>query len=222
MKIPSYLWIVLVLIMGIGFLIFAGSQRNQQSIISRTLPVDVEVFLDFNCTHCADFEPYVAKAKEQFSSKANIQLKMLPILTSGQEEDTSTIYALAAIAARKQNKINEYSEILFKWISYVRNPNNTLYSYSDEEKEIYSQPIDVVKVAEIVQLDMERFNQDRVSSDTNSILLAEKNSAIKRMGGASTPAVFFYGEYKRLTSYSDIITEIDKYITQVESLQASK
>lgn len=222
MKIPSFVWVVLILVVGFGFLMFLANQKNNQSVVNATLPVDVEVYVDFNCPHCAEFEPFVTAAREKYGDKVNIKVKMLPFLTSGQNPDTSAEYAYAALAAGKQNKKEEFTELLFKWITFRKSPTNTIFTYTDEEKQLFGNSINVEELASYLDLDVQKFNADRVSSEVKTELLAEKDSAVKRMGAISTPAVFYYGTYQKLSTYNDLDAKIDSYIKQAEASSTNK
>lgn len=217
MKIPSFVWILLVLVIGFGFLFVVANSRNNQLIQEVSLPVEVAVYFDFNCPHCADFEPFVKEAREKYGEKANIELKNLPFLTSGQTRDTSVEYASAQIAARLQGKGNEFAEMLFKWLTYIRNPQNTIYTYSDSERELFTPVVNLDLLAEYLQLDVKKFSSDRISSDVNATLLAEKEEGIRLLGAPSTPSVFIYGEQLRLSSFNDLDRRIGEYIQQIES-----
>jgi predicted DsbA family dithiol-disulfide isomerase len=220
MKIPSIVWIILVLVLGFGFLVVVANNRNAQNSVNATLPVMAEVYVDFNCPHCADFEPYVKAAREKYGDKLNISIKNLPFLTSGQNPDTSVQYATAAIAARNQGKGVEYTESLFKWITYLKNPNNSTYEYSDREKTFFSSSnIDVVALAEFLGLNVETFQNDLVSETTKATLRQEKENIVKIMGAPSTPAVVFYGKLFKMSSFDDLDRQIQAYITQAEANQ---
>jgi len=222
MKIPSIVWIALVLILGVGFVAILANNKNAQSMADATLPVEVDVYVDFNCPHCAEFEPYVKAAREKYGDKANIQLKNLPFLTSGQNPDTSVEYSYAQIAAASQGKGNEYAESLFKWVIYAKSPTNTIFTYTDEEKTLFNGTLNTAKLAEFLELDVTKFNQDLISDATKAEMKKQKEDAIKVMGAPSTPTVFFYGKLFKMSTYDDLDSKIDAYIKQAESNQASQ
>jgi protein-disulfide isomerase len=219
MKIPSYVWIVLLILVSFGGLYFISNQRNKQEFENVQLPVEVEVYVDFNCPHCADFEPYVQQARQKYGEKANIELKMLPFLTAGQNPDTSVEYANAAIAARKQGKFNEYTDGLFKWITYRKTPTHPLFTFSDAEKELFAEAIDLDALAEFLELDVEQFKKDRVSEEVRAEVKAEKDKAIAKMGAASTPTIFIYGKQFKMQTFDDFDKQIASLIEQAEANQ---
>jgi len=74
-------------------------------------PVKVDVFVDYNCPHCKDFDsgylvPLMKNTK--YKDKVDFEIKNLPFLA-----DSSLNYAWAAEAARKQGKFDDYSQHLF-------------------------------------------------------------------------------------------------------------
>lgn len=220
MKIPSFVWVILVVVLGVGFMAFLANNKNAQSMADATLPVQVEVYMDFNCPHCADFEPTVKAAREKYGEKANIQLKNLPFLTSGQTPDTSVEYSYAQIAAAKQGKGNEYAEGLFKWVTFAKSPNNNVFTYSEDEKALFaSSAVRVDGLAEFLGLDLTKFSQDRVSDEVKAEMRKQKEDAVKIMGAPSTPSVFFYGKLFKMTTYDDFDAKIDAYIKQAEANQ---
>lgn len=221
MKIPSFVWIILVVALGFGFVAFLANNKTSQTVANATLPVAVDVYVDFNCPHCADFEPYVMAAREKYGEKVDIKLKNLPFLTSGQNPDKSVQYALAQIASRNQGMGDEYAEQLFKWIVYLKSPSNTSFTYTEEEKAFFNSPIDVDRLAEFMDMDVEQFTADRTSEAVQATMKEEKDAAIRIMGAPSTPAIFFYGNLFKLTTYDDFDAKIDSYIKQAEANQSN-
>jgi len=219
MKIPSFVWIGLVLILGFGFLMVLANNKNNQTVANATLPVEVDVYIDFNCPHCADFEPTVKAAREKYGDNVDIKIKNMPFLTSGQNPDSSVLYSYAYIAARNQGKGNEYAEALFKWITYSKNPSNTTFTYSAEEKSLFLSVVNPTSLAEFLKLDMTLFNTDKDSAETKSVMKAEKDSAVKIMGAPSTPAIFFYGNLYKLNTFDEFDAKIDSYIKAAQANQ---
>lgn len=80
-------------------------------IKTATKPVLVEEFFDFNCPHCYEFEPYSIEVQQKFGDKITYEYRNSPFL-----KPSSTTYAQAAEAARKQGKFDEYSQSLFNKI----------------------------------------------------------------------------------------------------------
>lgn len=88
-----------------------------------TKPILVEEFFDFNCPHCYEFEPYSLQIQQEFGEKVTYEYRNAPFL-----KPSSTTYAQAAEAARKQGKYSEYMQSLFNKIhgtgTIVSTPTN--------------------------------------------------------------------------------------------------
>lgn len=80
------------------------SETNSELVF----PVEMEVFVDYNCSHCAAFEKVVEKMQSELSAYANVTVKHLPFL-----KPSSDTYAYAAEAAKEQGKFMEFSSTLF-------------------------------------------------------------------------------------------------------------
>lgn len=213
MKIPAFVWIIGFFVIGGGLLIFLNSNKNKvNSDLKGTLPVQIEVYSDYNCPHCADFSPFVDEVASTFADKVNITLKHAAFLAP-----SSSSYAYAAEAAREQGKFNEFNHALYAWVSFTRDSANTNFSYTEDEKTFYSQAVDVTKLAERLGLDLAKFDTDRKSSTIVNRVLDQKAELEDRMGSVSTPAVFIYGEQFSLSTYNDLKTKVQELITQAES-----
>jgi len=211
MKIPSFVWILAVLILGGGFLILLSNSKGDSVVANSSIPVQVEVFADYNCSHCADFEPYLEKVQNTFGAKVNLQSKHLPFLAP-----SSADHAYAAEAARLQNKFNEFNHDLFAWISYKRDPANTSYSYSEDDIAFYSQDLSVTLLAERLSLDVNKFEEDRKSSAIISLVQSQKSDAIRRLGTTATPTVFISGVKFDLKTYDDLQNKVQEIINKIE------
>ena len=71
----------------------------------------VEEFYDYNCIHCSTLEEPLRIAMSSFGDKIVFEKKQLPFLRT-----SSTTYAYAAVAAERQGKLTEFSQLLFKKI----------------------------------------------------------------------------------------------------------
>ncbi len=213
MKIPSVVWIVLILVLGGGFLVLLSNQKNNSiTAVNETLPVKVDVYVDYNCPHCADFENYVRDVKTTYGDKVDVETKNLPFLA-----DSSITYAYASEAARMQGKFDDYSYDLFKWVSYQRDPNNTDFTYSDTDKSFYGNPVDPVQLAQKLGLDVNKFQTDMNGDEVKNIIKQEKQKVISLTGTQSTPTVLIYGKVFTLTSFGDLKTKVGDLINQIES-----
>jgi len=213
MKISSFVWVLGVVILGGSFLFFLSTNKASKTIPSKgTLPVTVEVFSDYNCPHCADFAPFVEDVKAVFGDKVDIQKKQSPFLA-----DSSSGYAYAAEAARDQGAFEDFDHQIFAWITYLKDSSNTKFTYSENDKSFYSQSVDVTKLAERLNLDIEKFNLDRKSSTIVNRVQDQKADLTKRMGSVSTPAVFIYGELFSMSTYDELKIKVQELITDAEN-----
>ncbi len=71
-------------------------------------PVYMEVFIDYNCPHCFEFESVVEQIQTELADYADVDVKQLPFLRA-----SSTTYAYAVESAREQGKFEAYSKELF-------------------------------------------------------------------------------------------------------------
>lgn len=84
---------------------------NEQESES-TLPVLVEVFEDYNCGACAQFQNDLFEIENAFTTdELDLQKKHLPFLRESSEK-----YARAAEAARLQDKFEEYNLELYQLV----------------------------------------------------------------------------------------------------------
>ncbi len=74
-------------------------------------PVNMEVFIDYNCSFCYEFEQVVEQLRAEVPDYANIEIKQLPFLRA-----SSTTYAYAAEAAKEQGKFDEFNSELFNQV----------------------------------------------------------------------------------------------------------
>src|SRR5260221_1501213 len=208
MKIPSYVWVLLTLIVGFGFLAFLIVNKNSQNNTFQnvTLPIVVDEYVDYNCPHCAEFAPFVQEVRDTYGDKVKITTKNLPILTSGQQPDTSLGYAYYAEAVRLQGEdnFNKFSFDMFKWVTYKSSPNNTIFTYSNEEKQLFVNPVNPLDLAQFLKLDVEKLKQDVVTDAIKNAVKDQKAFAVNAMGSPSTPAVFIFGKQFKLQTYQDL------------------
>jgi len=78
---------------------------------SITFPVNMEVFIDYNCAFCYEFEQVVEQLRLEVPDYANIEIKQLPFLRA-----SSTTYAYAAEAAKEQGKFDEFNKEIFNQV----------------------------------------------------------------------------------------------------------
>lgn len=181
-----------------ALLLVAGAFVFLKPVEEVKLPVVVEEYLDFNCSHCIEFYPTIEQLRADYNSNPDVKFEiiMTPILGN-----SSLQAAFAAEAAREQGKYVEFTDILFK------NGNNR----SDE---------DYAKFAQQLGMDVEKFNKDKESEEIQKRVndQVEKNKAD---GVTSTPTLIINGRRVSDRSYENIKKLIEEKVTLGRE-QASK
>jgi protein-disulfide isomerase len=165
-------------------------------------PVTITEFVDFQCEACYGYYPYVKQVKELYKDKVRFQVRNFPIDNSHQFARQA---ARSAQAAANQNKFWEMHDMLFegqKQWERTQDPQ----SYFDQ-------------YAKQIGLDMVKFEQDRKSSATNSIINADL-AAVKAIGGDSTPTFAINGKKAKerpAPSVESLSEMIDKALKDAEN-----
>lgn len=130
----------------------AAKQRQQMEAVAKVIggdapskgpidaPVTIVEFSDFQCPFCDRVQPGIAKVREKYGDKVRWVYKNLPLEFHPEAKPA----AYAALAAHKQGKFWEYSQIL--WSKQAALGDKTY-----------------VAIAEGLKLDMTKFNADRAS-----------------------------------------------------------
>lgn len=111
-------------------LIAEASEENSEV----TLPLELKIFEDFNCPHCASFQPQKYNLEQVFGDDIEIIDMQMPFLKENSEK-----FALAAEAARLQGRYDDYSVELFmrihgkKYNFYTRESGFIPVSFPVEE-----------------------------------------------------------------------------------------
>lgn len=133
--------------------------------------------LDFECPACASFHPIVTQIKEEYKDRVVFEAKHFPI--TGIHPNALAAHR-AAEAASYQGKFWELHDILFEqrdlWISTTTDdPVPQLDSFAEQ-----------------LELDMDKFRADFISSEVNAIVNADRD-AMKELGAEGTPSFFLNG-----------------------------
>lgn len=200
---------VLIIIMAvIGGVIFVSKSKDDAPSVGNTQPtnivyndkVDTSVTLieyaDFQCPVCASFHPIMNQIKEKYGDQITIQFRHFPL---SEIHPNAVLAARASMAAYNQGKFWEYHDVLFE--------NQTTWSASSNAQTFFE------SYAEQLSLDMNRFRTDIASSETNSLVQADRAEA-QRKGYSGTPTFELDG--KKLdpspTSIEDFSAKIDEAI----------
>lgn len=175
-KIPTSALIMGVLLVGviaiIGFTMWSSNQR----LADIKLPIEIEDYFDYQCSHCANFAPVVEELKAEYGDKIKVTYRHFPFLN-----DQSTELAYGAVAAELQGKFSEYHNEVYKRFRDVMAGNAEVESVA------------AVPVAEAIGLDMELF-AIQVTSDQVKARIDADLAAGRALGVSGTPTVFIFGK----------------------------
>jgi len=133
-------------------------------------PIQIVEFSDFECPHCRDMAPILAKIMTEFDGKAVFHFKHFPL----SFHEYAPNAAAAAIAAGLQGKFWEFHDKVF--------------AHQDE----LAKPTLLDDIAKELGLDVAKFNADRMAKSTLDRLSADYNEG-DRVEVKGTPSVFVNG-----------------------------
>lgn len=131
--------------------------------------VQIVEFFDYRCGYCKASLDWVQGLPEKHDGKVRVIFKEFPILSAESEQA-----ALAALAAGKQGKYNEMHSALMKSRSAFK-------------------AADIDRIAESVDVDVERMRADMKLGETRSHLNDVRNLA-QEIGTSATPTFIINGE----------------------------
>jgi protein-disulfide isomerase len=138
-----------------------------------TAPVTIAEFSEFQCPFCLKADPTVKRITEVYKDQVRIVWKHYPLSSHQNALDA----ALAAEAARNQNKFWEYHDRLFA--NQKRLDVESLRQYARE-----------------LELDLDRFEKDRLHPDTRKKVEADVAEA-EALRVSATPSFFINGRFLR-------------------------
>jgi protein-disulfide isomerase len=136
-------------------------------------PVTIVEFSEFQCPFCLKVEPTIKRIQEVYSTQVRVVWKHMPLSIHRNALDA----AVAAEAARRQDKFWEYHDRLF----------------ANQQK---LDPENLQEYAKELQLDMARFDKDRLDPEIRKRIEADKAEA-ETIGVNATPTFFINGRYVR-------------------------
>jgi protein-disulfide isomerase len=158
-----------------------------------TAPVTIAEFSEFQCPFCLKVGPTIKKIEDVYKGQVRIVWKHLPLSMHKNAVDA----ALAAEAARSQNKFWEYHDKLFA---------------NQDKLEVES----LKQYAKELQLDMERFEIDRLNPENRKKVEADMAEA-RALGINSTPSFFINGRYVRGAQPFEVLAKvIDEELTKLK------
>lgn len=167
-------------------LVRPDSQRLSESTDGKVTFVE---FLDFECEACGALYPAIEELRALYGDQITFVVRYFPL------HGNSEAAARAAEAAADQDAFEEMYDLLFV--------NQTQWSHSDSSQE------DVFfGYAEQLGLDMDRFRM--VYDDPATIEKIQRDQRDgEALGVAGTPTFFLNGEVVELSSFPDLLAQID-------------
>ena len=149
-----------------------------------TAPVTIAEFSEFQCPFCLKVDPTIRRIADVYKDQVRIVWKHLPLSIHQHAVDA----AVAAEAARNQNKFWEYHDKLFA---------------NQDKLEVES----LKRYAKELQLDMARFEADRLNPENRKRVEADVAEA-RELGVSSTPSFFINGRYIRGAQSFDVLAKL--------------
>ena len=149
---------------------------------------------DYRCGYCKRVQKDMKNLRKKYGNKVKFAFKFLPILS-----EESRLSALAAMAAHKQGKFWEYHEKMWE--------NQSRLGEGDEV---------LVRVAEEIGLDMDKFNKDRASTAIEAEVYDDIADA-RTLGIRGTPYFVVDGEgLSGAQKYQSFVKLIDAAIAAAQ------
>jgi protein-disulfide isomerase len=172
-------------------------------------PVTLEEFGDFQCHPCGEFFPKLTKVEEEYGGRLRVVFRHKPL----RKHEHAVIAACAAEAAGLQGRFWEMHDLLFqnsaRWTKGVdgvgpdASPSKRLLSnvlgLPGEIRDV------LITYAQILKLDLERFNQD-IDSDEVKARVESDRAAGDARGIDRTPTIYLNGHLLPATSIRTVET----------------
>lgn len=135
--------------------------------------VTLTVFTDYQCPYCSRSFPSYEQLLKKYPNDVNVVLKHYPLERIHKFAKQA---AIAALAAEKQGKYMEFSEIMFKNYRQLKDGEEVLQKLAGE-----------------AGLDLEKLNQDRKDSAFEQQLKQDQQLA-RKAGVRGVPSLFINGQ----------------------------
>ena len=145
------------------------ANNNRQVIGPEDAKVRIVVFSDYRCPYCRQLNEKLVEIQKENPEAVAVVFRNF---TLGEE---NKMFAQAAYAAHLQGKLSEASELLYS-------------KYQAPEKD------EMIKMAEELGLDVNKFKSDLESEETASFVETDSADA-RQLGLRGTPSVFVNGQY---------------------------
>lgn len=152
---------------------------------------------DFQCPVCGQYWPFIQQIKQKYGDDITFQFRHFPI---DSIHPNARAAHRAAQAAGNQGKFFEMHDKLYE--------NQSSWSNSSNARAVFE------TYATQIGLNMETFNTDFASEETNEIINADVSEG-KSLGVTGTPTFLLNGrtlEDSERRSFEDLVNAIDKEI----------
>ena len=162
----------------------------------RNAPVTLEIYGDFQCPPCGFATQAIDDLQKQYQGKLRIIFYEFPLAMHRHAMEA----AMAAEAAAVQGKFWEMHDMLYQY--------QPIWSSAEDAGSFFE------SYAELIGLDVARFNADRQAADLRLHIMEDGNNGEKR-GVKTTPSIFINGTELRGSTK-------DKMQEMIEAALASK
>jgi protein-disulfide isomerase len=195
-----------VVLFFIGFLFFTSSNETtevESTPTSHTLGVSAAnvtfvEYSDFECPACERFYPIIQQLKSEYRDRVVFQFRHFPLVEIHQN---ALVAHRAAEAADKQGKFWEMHSLLFE--------NQIMWARTSNPVEVFED------FAQRLEMDVEQFNEDLMSSEVNRAVQADRSLA-RSLNLTGTPA-FFIND----TQLTDAIDDVNYFKEKLDEALAT-
>lgn len=179
-----------------GFAAPAGATADQTGVAVGSGPVTVEIYLDYLCPACREFEAEAGETIDRYLAQERITVVYHPvaILDRYSTNEYSSRSAAGAGCAADAGRLSEYTEAL-----YADQPDEGGPGHTNER---------LVEIAAAAGLPGESFGQC-LSEGRYGDWVAHVTESMARRGVRGTPTVFVNGELLERPSSTTLAAAID-------------
>lgn len=169
-------------------------EDSQRLSVAEDGEVTFVEFLDYECEACGAAYPVIEEVREAYEGQVTFVVRNFPL------HNNSEAAARAAEAAAEQDKFEEMYSMLFE-------TQADWGEQSESKEELFFQ------YAEDLGLDMDKFRADY--DDPATLAKIERDKAEgEALGITGTPTFFLNDEMLDISSFDDLIAQIDEALAQ--------
>lgn len=179
----------------IGLVLILGLVLSTNNNLSAdfTIPLEIEEYFDYDCSHCRDIHPAIVEIKNRYGEDVVIDYVYYPVIPDrvNTSEYSSIEVAYAAEAARNQGKYDEYHNLAMDKIEEGSEIAGTF---------VAADSIDLEAIALELELDIDQFNADRTSVEVVNRIDQNVDRG-RDLAVFGTPTVFIDGVLVDMSKY---------------------